>query len=142
MKSILTVIVVSVLTVFSFIGFEKSNSYPVFYDKNGQMTGNQVKLWGDTVVPTTANGQAIDISSAGFSVIRDIQITPQLNTGTVSSMPVVIIKTISTTSVSVNILTQNNSTVSILGINVLSGTPLQFAASTTGIVLHVRVLGF
>lgn len=142
MKSLIYGIVIIFIGVLSFLGFEKSNSYPVFYDKNGQMTGNTVKLWGDTVVPTTANGQTIDISSAGFSVVKDIQITAQLNTATVGSMPLAMIKTYSTTSISVNILTQNSSVVSILGINVLSGLPLQFAASTTGIILHVRVLGY
>lgn len=126
----------------SFIGLEKFNSNPVFYDKNGQCTSNQIKIWGDTVVPTTANGYTIDYSTAGFSSIRKVSITPQLNTATVGSMPLVIIKSYTNSSCIVNILTQNSSTVTILGISVLSGAPLQFAASTTGIILHVQVTGY
>lgn len=142
MKTIIAGCFLGVVALFGFIGFEKFNSYPVFFDKNGQLTANQVRVWGDTVVPTTANGYSINVSSAGFSTIKDVTITPQMNTATVGSMPIVVIKTVSTTAVVVNILTQNSAVVSILGINVLSGAPLQFAASTTGIVLHVKCVGY
>lgn len=131
-----------VLAFLSFIGLKIFNSNPVFFDKNGQCTTNQIKIWGDTVVPTTSNGYTIDYSSAGFSSIRKISITPQLNTTTVGSMPLAIIKTFSTSSCTVNILTQNSAVVSIVGINVLSGLPLQFASSTSGIILHVQVTGY
>lgn len=134
--------IVGVVGILSFIGLEKFNSNPVFFDKNGQCNSNQIKIWGDTVVPTTANGYVVDYSSAGFSSIRKVTITPQLNTATVGSMPIAVIKSFSTTSCTVNILTQNSAVISILGINVLSGAPLILASSTTGMILHVQVTGY
>lgn len=125
-----------------FIGFNKFNSYPVFYDKNGQLTQGQVKIYADTSMPSTASGFSINISSAAFSVIKSVTITAQNNTSSIASMPIVVIQSVSTTAIVVNILTQNNSTTTILGINVLSGSPLQTAASTTGMVLNVKVEGY
>lgn len=142
MKTTITGIICAIVGVLGYVGFIKSNSYPVFYDKNGQLTGNQVKIWGDTVVPTTANGYTIDYSSAGFTTVKEITVTPQLNTNTIGSMPILVIKSFTNTSCVVNILTQNNAVVSILGINVLSGAPLQFATSTSGMILHVEAKGY
>lgn len=141
MRSIITGIVVAFVSVLSFIGFTH-NSYPVFYDRNGQLTNNQVKIWADTTTPSTANGFSIDISSAGFSVIKEVTITPANNTTSITSMPLVVIQTISTTAIVVNILTQNNATTTILGITVLSGSPLQSASSTAGMKLNVQVEGY
>lgn len=134
----------SVIIILSFIiGWGNThNSYPVFFDKNGQLVATQVKIWADTVTPTTGNAFSIDISSAGFSTIKAANVTAQFNTATVGSMPIVEIKSVSTTAVVVNILTQNNATVSILGINVLSGAPLIFASSTSGMILNVEVKGY
>lgn len=142
MKTLITGLIIGLMGIFAFIGLEKHNSNPVFYDKNGQCNSNQIKIWGDTAVPTTSNGYSIDISSAGFSTVKEVTVTPQMNTATVGSMPFVVIKSFTTTAVVVNILTQNNATVSILGINVLSGAPLQFASSTSGMILHVEARGY
>lgn len=142
MKILITGLIIGLTTILAFIGLEKHNSNPVFYDKNGQCNTNQIKIWGDTTVPTTSNGYSIDISSAGFSTVKEVTVTPQMNTSTVGSMPFVVIKSFTTTSVVVNILTQNNATVAILGINVLSGAPLQFASSTSGMILHAEVRGY
>ena len=142
MKTIVTGFIIGMMAILAFIGLEKSNSYPVFYDKNGQCNANQIKIWGDTVVPTSANGYSIDISSAGFSTVKEVTVTPQMNTATVGSMPLVVIKSFTTSAVVVNILTQNNATVTILGISVLSGAPLQFASSTSGMILHTEVRGY
>lgn len=125
----------------SFMGLEKFNSNPVFYDHTGQLNNNQVKIWADTVTPTTANGYSIDISSAGFTSIKSATVTAQNNTVAVASMPIVVIKSVTTTAVIVYILTQNNATTTILGITVLSGSPMQLAASTTGMLLNVKIEG-
>jgi len=142
MKTIITGIGFGIMFLLGFIGFKKFNSNPVFFDKNGQCTANQIKIWGDTVVPTTSNGFSINYSTAGFTSIRKITITPQLNTSTVGSLPLAVIKDFNTTSCTVNILTQNNAVVSILGINVLSGAPLVLAPSVSGMILHVQVTGY
>lgn len=120
---------------------EHFNSYPIFFDKNGQCTNGIIKIYADTSMPSTGNGFSIDISSAGFSSVKSVDVTAQNNTASVASMPIVIIKSYSTTAIVVNILSQNNSTTTILGITVLSGSPLQTIASTSGVVLHVRVVG-
>src|SRR5882757_510736 len=142
MKTLIYGIVVAFIGILSFIGFEKSNSYPVFYDHLGQLTGNQVKIWADTITPTTGNGFSIDISSAAFTAIKSATITAQNNTASIGSMPIVVIKSVSTTAAVVNIMEQNSATTTILGITVLSGSPLQLASSTTGMLLNVKIEGF
>lgn len=91
---------------------------------------------------STSNGYSIDISSAGFTSILpgSISIVATRNTSTVTSVPNVAIKTISTTAIVVNITEANTATVSILGINVLSGMPNVFA-STSGLSLEIAVRG-
>lgn len=132
-----------IILTFVVVGWAgNSNSYPVFYDHNGQLTAGQVKIWADTITPTTGNAYSIDISSAGFSAIRSATVTAQNNTATIGSMPIVVIKTVSTTAIVVNIMQQNNATTTILGITVLSGSPLQLVSSTTGMLLQVHVEGF
>jgi hypothetical protein len=121
--------------------FSMRNSYPVFYDKNGQLIANNVKIYADTVMPSSASGFSINISSAGFSTIKSVTITAQNNTASIASMPFVVIQSVSTSAIVCNILTQNNSTTTILGITVLSGSPMQLAASTTGMVLNVHIEG-
>ena len=142
MKTIATIFVAAILAILSFIGFEKFNSYPVFYDHNGQLVSNQVKIWADTTTPTSGSGFSIDISSAGFSVIKSATVTAQNNTAAIGSMPIVVIKSVSTTAIVVNIMEQNSATTTILGITVLSGSPLQLASSTSGFLLNVKVEGY
>lgn len=142
MKSIVTFGVVALIAIFAWFGGFKYNSNPVFYDHNGQLTSSQVKIYADTVTPTTASGFSIPITSAGFSVIKSVSVTAQNNTGSIASMPVVVVQSVSTSAIVINILTQNNATTTILGITVLSGSPLQAAASTTGMLLNVHVEGY
>lgn len=125
-----------------YLGVIKFNSFPVFYDHNGQLTSSQVKIYADTLTPTTASGFSIPITSAVFSVIKSVSVTAQNNTGSIASMPVVVVQSVSTSAIVINILTQNNATTTILGITVLSGSPLQAAASTTGMLLNVHVEGY
>lgn len=139
MKNIL--IILLILFISSSWNNSNYNSYPVFYDRSGQITSRQVKIWADTVSPTTANGYIVDISSAGFTSIKSVSVVPQMNTSSMGSIPVISVKLVSTTTVVVNILTQNSGSTTILGISVLSGDPLQFASSMSGIVLHVKVEG-
>lgn len=141
MKTLITISIAGFLVVLSFIGIGKFNSYPIFYNHSGQCTAKTVRIYSDTTTPTTSNGFSIDISSAGFSSISSVGINPVLNTATIANMPIVVVKSISNTTIVVNLLTQNNATVSILSINVLSGAPMVFDASLTGVVLQVQVIG-
>lgn len=140
MKSIIGWLLFGIAGLFLFI--TRAYDPPVkIYNHTGQVL-KQIKVWSDTLTPSTSNGQTIDISSAGFTSISSVGINPVLNTATIANMPIIAVKSVSTTSVVVNILTQNNAVVSILGINVLSGSPMVFDASLSGVQLAVQVIGF
>lgn len=130
----------SIATLSLIVSKEEYNSIPVFYNKVGQMQYTQVKIWADTVTPTS-NQYTIDISSAGFTQIISATVSAQNNTSTVGSMPEVDIKSVSTTQVVVNIMTSNTSLVSVLGFSVLSGSGLIAAPSVSGFILNVKVFG-
>ncbi len=98
------------------------------------------KRWHGVITPNSTNGYSIDISSAGFTNIINVQIIASRNTGVVSSCPQVSVRTVSTTSITVNITEVNTATINLLGINVLSGLPSIFA-SITGLTLYVLVEG-
>lgn len=115
-----------------------------FYDSTGEITNTYVsdlKVWLGTVVPTTGNGYVIDISSAGFSQIKTVTVLPMKNTANANDMPDVSVKSITNTALTVNIKNGNGAVVSILGINVLSGSPMVFSSDVSGISLYVRVTG-
>lgn len=98
------------------------------------------KMWTGVVSPNTTNGYSIDISSASFTSIDNIQVIGAKNTSTISSSPQVSVKSFTTSAVIVNITEASALTTTILGVTVLSGGPLVFA-STSGLTLHVRVEG-
>lgn len=140
MKLAITLALAILGGIIAFIGLGKTNSYPVFFDSHGQLTGNLIKIFGDTVTPTSSTF-SIDISAAGFTTVKSVAVTAQMNTATVAVMPIIVVKTVTATAIVVNILTQNNAVVSIVGVNVLSGAPLIFASSTSGMLLNVQVQG-
>ncbi len=98
------------------------------------------KRWVGSVTPSTGNGYSIDISSAGFSNIVSVSVVGVKNTNSTYLSPQVSVKSKSTSAIVVNITEANAATVSILGINVLSGAPLVFA-NVTGLTLDVIVYG-
>src|ERR1041384_8450696 len=100
-----------------------------------------VKKWVGIVTPNTASGHTIDISSAGFSTILNVQIIGIRNTAIVTSSPNVSIKSVSTTQVVVNITEGSALTQTIAGITVLLGLPVVFA-NITGLTLQVMVEGY
>lgn len=109
------------------------------YNASGA-TGCPTKKWTATVSPSTASGYSIDISSAGFSSVTNVQIIAVRNTSTVTSSPNVSIKTISTSAIVVNVVEGNPTLVNILGSNVPLGLGQVFA-NTTGLSLVVMVEG-
>lgn len=115
-----------------------------YFDPTGEITATYVsdlKVWIGTVQPTTANDYGIDISSAGFSEIKTVSITPVRNTTAPNDMPDVAIKTLTNTRVGINIRQANSAVVSLLGINVLSGAPMIAPTDVSAIQLIVRVTG-
>lgn len=110
------------------------------YNTSGVVNQN-IKVWSTNVTPSTSNGYSIDISSAGFTTILSASVIAVKNTSSASTSPNVSIKTKSTTAIVVNVIEDNPSTVTILGINVLNGAPSIFA-NTTGLTLDVQVIGY
>lgn len=108
------------------------------YNSSG-LVNHALKVWQGIVSPNTGNGYSVDISSAGFTTVLNVQVQTAFNTSTASSMPLVAIKSYTTSAVVVNILQSNSTLVSLLGVNVVG---LQFLQSTTGVTLHLTVIGY
>lgn len=133
----------SVIVIFAFcivFVYAKPEYNPVvrYYTSSG-IINQPTRVWDGVITPTTGAGQTVDISSAGFSSINSVSITPANNTSTVTSMPFVCIKSYTTSQITVNVLTSNNQTISILGANV---TPVVTATTLTGMSFHVHVDGW
>lgn len=109
-----------------------------YYTTGGALT-NTMKTWVGIVTPNTASGYSIDISSAAFSTISDIQVQAVNNTGTVTSMPMVTIQSYTTSAVVISIITSNNSTIGSLLSPIIG---LVTASSLSGTTLHIRVDGY
>jgi len=112
----------------------------VYYNSSGKIN-QRVKVWVGTVTPSTSSGYTIDISSAGFTTIISASVVAIRNTNTAYTSPNVSIKSKSTSALVVNIVEDNPATITILGINVLSGYPSVFA-NVTGLTLDVMVVGY
>lgn len=112
-----------------------ANSAPynvAYYTRAG--SSSVTKILVDTISPSTGNGYSIDISAAGFSSVRNVQVQAEFNGSSAGTQPLVSIKSYSTTAVVVNILQSN--TIGILGV-----LGLQFLQSVSGVRLHVVVMG-
>lgn len=94
-----------------------------------------VRVWDGIVTVTTASAQSVDISSAGFTNVNSITITPASNTSTVTSMPNVSIKSYTNNTVVFNTLVSNSGVVGLL-------VALVAPANTTGFQVHIRVDGW
>lgn len=131
----------SVATLKLTVSKNEYNSYPVYFTHSGQMQGNTVRIYADTVSPTSAT-YSIDISAVGYTGVLSCNVVASNNTSSIGSMPIAVIKTVSPTAIVVNILQSNTSLVSILGLNVLQGAGLQLASSVSGVVLYVNTTGY
>lgn len=112
-----------------------------FYDGTGEITTTYIqdlKVWIGKVIPTTANGGSIDISSAGFAEVKTIILTPVFNTNNPMMVPDVVPKTVSNNLITYNIKTGSSTVVSILGATVNSSI---FPSSTSGMEIYVRITG-
>jgi len=87
-----------------------------------------------TVPITTANGQVVDISSAGFTFIESINVAGANNSSSITQQPNCIVKTNTLTSVTFNTTVSNSAVLAIL-------QGLVFPASTTGMTASVIVIG-
>lgn len=129
--------------VLSGIGWRHNAYNPIqFYSSAGVLDPNGMKVWCDSLTPSTAAGQSINISSAGFTSITTVQVIALQNTATADTSPQVSIKGISNTAITVNITQANTNLVSVLGLGLfLQGNGLVFSTNLSNIKLYVMVLG-
>ncbi len=110
-----------------------------YFNRSGEFDVSMGRrIWVDSLTPTTASGFNIDISSAGFSVVEFVDITPMRNTSAASDVPSVSLKSVTSSQVSVNLMQANSSLVSILGVNIIG---LQFLQNYSNVKLYVRITG-
>lgn len=139
-KVLITIgILITILIVIA--SFDHRAYEPVsFYTRNGKIN-RLIKVFSDTITPSTANGYSLDISSAGFNTVLSVNAIAVRNTATSTSVANVGVKTMSTTSIVFNSTEGNSSLINILGSNVLLGPSTAFAA-TSGLQLSVVVIGY
>lgn len=109
------------------------NPQIMFFNSTGRIP-KPGKIWMETIPITTANGQVVDISAAGFTSISSINIAGAANTTTITSMPNCVVKSNTLTTVTFNTTVSNSAVLAIL-------QGLVFPASTTGMTASVTVIG-
>ena len=140
----LPIIVVIILLSSLFFG-GSFRSYDVGVTKhynNGVLVTRAIKQYHAVITPTNSNGGTLDISSYGLTTVLNVNATVARNTATANDVPSIAIKSISTTSIAYNVMTANNATVAILGINVLSGSPQVFAANPSTLTIYLTITGY
>lgn len=142
-RIIIVSLVVLLVGVILFAGKPSSNvAYdPLYFYDHLARINRPMKIWVDTITPSTSNGYSLDISSAAFSKIMSISAIAGRNTATATSVANVGVKSYTTTAVVFNSTEGNASLVNVLGSNVLLGPSTGFA-STSGLLLHVTVIGY
>lgn len=119
--------------VFSTTKNYEYNPVIMFFNSTGRIP-KPGKVWMQTIPITTASGQTVDISSAGFTSISTINITGINNTSTVASMPICMIKSNTLTSLTFNTVVGNSAIIAILAGLVAPG-------STSGMTASIVVIG-
>ena len=142
----LKIVIITVILLFTawMVAFtpKRAPAYdPVFfYNRNGRVY-KIMKVFSDTITPSTGNGYSLDISASGFTSIVSISAMAQRNTSTATSSPNVGVKSYTTSAIVFNMTEGNADLINILGSNVLLGPSTQFS-SASGLLLHVTVVGY
>lgn len=125
--------------------FTNSFSYDVGITKhynNGVLITRSIKQYHTVITPTNSNGGTFDISGYGLTTILNVNATVARNTATANDVPSIAIKSVSTSAITYNVMTANNATVAILGINVLSGSPQIFATNPSTLTIYLTITGY
>jgi hypothetical protein len=109
------------------------------YTTGSELTTQVIKEYA-TSVTATGSGQVVDISIAGFTTVLTAQLTVELNSTNPATIPIVSLKSVSTTQLVINFLASNSTTVSILG-SVVSGLQLASAVAS-GTKVHILIKGY
>lgn len=140
-------LVLSLVLMPSYKAAPEYNPMPtVHWTKNGAsapvLVAKQIKVVHIKVTPTVANGGSISISDCGFNTIINCQISAKRNNTNAYDVPQVSLKTLSTSSLTYNIVQGSNTLVSVLGLNVLQGPSTIFATDLSNIELNVLLIGY
>ena|ERR1700743_432591 len=139
MKTLIFTSIASIISILLWIKF--AYDPPVkLYNRSGQVS-KQIKIWNDTIAVTSAN-PSISISSAGFSIILNVQAQIVQTSVTVNSFTWCNVTSYTTSSVNLFLTQENSSTVNVLGSIVLLGTPLQQPTSFASTSIALQVIGY
>lgn len=104
-----------------------------FYNLSGQIITPRKMLF-DRIAITSAGGQSIDISAAGFTNVTQVALIGENNTGTIGNMPITTVKSFTTTAILFNTVVPNPSIIA-LGAGAIAPT------SFTGMYVNIFVIG-
>ena len=141
-KTVLLTILSLILIVLLIVSFKETPpAYdPIrYYDRNGLVTPFK-KVYRDTFSINTSSGFTVDLTPAGFNSVKTWNVIALKNSATATSVPNASVKSISTTSLVINLTEGNASLINVLGNNVLLGPSTAFAV-TTGLLVAIEVKG-
>lgn len=110
------------------------------YNKAGTLLAQNAKLVTDTFAVASATPTITWTLPSGTTTSRIVGVTGYKLSGTAANSPQVSVSAYTNTSVSVVITQQNTTTVTILGIPVLSGSPLILVTDYTGVRIIVSYI--
>lgn len=137
MKPIHYITIVIFLFIISMFAWDGQSHLPIrVFRRTGEVSMGGTRIFADTISCTTGNAFSIDISAAGFTNTPRVQILPIRNTADPLLVPNIAIKSVSSTTIIVNVTEFAGNTV--LGVAV--GT-IQFIAIPTDVVLNIQAVG-
>jgi hypothetical protein len=131
-----TVLLCLCLSVLTFAKVERKDynpSVPCYYTTTGRINDGS-KIWVGRIAVTSASGQTVDISSAGFTTIMSVNINPENNTATATAMPNMSVKVCSTTQLTFNTLVPNQ-------VGLLGAWGLVAPTVLTGMYANIEIIG-
>lgn len=118
-----------------------SNTTITMKGNAGGNNNDTIRILSLLVTPTVAMGFSIDISSYGFTSISNVQAIAERDTTVPMEVINVAVRSKSVNAIVLNLTQGNNAVVALLGINVLSGSPVIAANNLSNITIHLRVEG-
>lgn len=109
---------------------------------NGTLRMLPTKSIHINVTPTASNGGTLDISGFGLTTVGNVQVSAERNTSSPNDVPTVGIKSVTTSTITYNLIQGNNAVVNIAGIYVLSGAPNVFVPTPGDVTLRFQITGW
>lgn len=143
MKKIAITLGILCLFLGAILAFSDSHVPIRLFNRTGEISLGETRIWSDTVICTNGNGFSVDISAGGFSSIRNVQVQALKNTSDSSAVPNVAVKTVSTSAVTFNVTRPNQSLVNValIGLVIQVGPIIRFTSSVDAVTLCIQVTG-